>query len=217
MAITGELVASRKVPAEARAEIQREIIEVLKDLNTANKSELLRPAVLTAGDGIQALFVIASTIVKFISDLTDHLPGLRAAKHGIVFGVGAGSLSTGDLTEATGVEHLSGTCFHEARGALTKAKKSKTWAVFQGFGEGNDPTLTSLFELMGAIRSGWTDKQLEYTLDQRKLNKRIEVAKLHGVSPSVITESLQQSRYDAVRHGELAAHKILHHQFDLRG
>ncbi len=210
-AITGDLVASRKAEKAFRAKVQSEILRAIEDLNLDLGQGLARPAVLTAGDEIQALFRAPSRAVKFVQVIKDRLDGLAAPNQDIVFGVGWGALSTGLLPEAASVEQLDGTCFHHARETLTLAKKQKTWVMFQGFGTDNDRTLTSLFELMGAIRAGWTNKQSCYTIDLRELGQRLAVARRHGVSPSVITESLQLSHFDAIINGEEAARLILHH------
>ncbi|MFT7462374.1 MAG: hypothetical protein ACI9EF_000714 [Pseudohongiellaceae bacterium] len=85
----------------------------------------------------------------------------------------------------------------------------KAWVVFQGFDTVDDRTLTSLFELMGAIRVEWTSKQSLYTVELRSLGKRIQVARKMRVSPSVVTESLQLSRFDAILNGEEAARLVL--------
>lgn len=208
-AVTGDLVASKKASPAFRAEVQKETLKVIEELNEDLGQDLARPAALTAGDEIQALFCVPSRAVKFVQVIKDRLYGSATPNQEIVFGVGWGALSTGLLPEAASVEQLDGTCFHRARETLTMAKKQKTWVVFQGFGTDNDRTLTSLFELMGAIRAGWTIKQSCYTVDLRELGQRIAVARRHGVSPSVITESLQLSRFDAIMHGEEAARLIL--------
>jgi SatD family (SatD) len=212
-AVTGDLVASRKASPASRAKVQQETLKVIEELNKDLQQDLARPAVLTGGDEIQALFRVPSRAVEFVQVIRDRLYSSATPHQDIVFGVGWGALSTGLLPEATSVEQLDGTCFHLARETLTIAKKRKTWVVLHGFGTDEDRTLTSLFELMGAIRAGWTIKQSRYTVDLRELGQRISVARLHGVSPSVITESLQQSHIEAIMNGEEAARLILH-QFD---
>jgi len=225
-AVTGDLVASRKASGAERAEVQRETLLIIEKLNQDLGQDLARPAVLTAGDEVQALFRVPSRAVAFVQVIKDHLYGSSAPNQDIVFGVGWGVLSTGLLPEAASVEQLDGTCFHHARETLTAAKKQKIWVVFQGFGADNDRTLTSLFELMGAIRAGWTTTQSGYTVAFRKLEedlkkeqgvaRRIDVARKVGRSPSVVTESLQLSHYDAIRNGEETARRILQ-QFDPTG
>ncbi|MFT5286071.1 MAG: hypothetical protein ACI8TQ_002239 [Planctomycetota bacterium] len=212
-AVTGDLVASKKAPADFRAKVQRETIKVINELNHELDEYLVRPAVLTAGDEIQALFSAPSQVVRFVQTIKDRLYGAGEPTQDIVFGLGWGPLSTGLLTEALTVEHLDGPCFHQARETLNMAKKKQTWVVLKGFGEELDRTLCSLFELMSSIRGDWTAKQSWYTVELRRLGKRIALAEYLGKSPSVITESLQRSHFDAILNGEQAVRCILQ-QFD---
>ncbi|MCP3920035.1 MAG: hypothetical protein GY711_31280 [bacterium] len=214
-AVTGDLVASRQQPHGDRAELQRQAIQVLQELNDELQHDLARPAVLTAGDEIQALFSAPSRLVRFVQAIKDRLFGPTDPRHDVVFGVGWGALSTGLLPEAKGVEQLDGACFHRARAMLGVARKQKTWVVFQGFGAEDDRVLTSLFELMGAIRSGWTTTQSTYADGLREGDRRIDVARHFGVSPSVITESLQLSHYESIVNGEETARTVLR-RFDPR-
>ncbi len=212
-ALTGDLVASKRRAPDFRATIQKEALQVLTELNEKLGDHLARPLVLTAGDEIQGLFHTPSSVVEAVQVIKDRLFGSAAAGQEIVFGIGRGPLSTGLLPEARSVEQLDGPCFHQARAMLQRAKKQKVWAVFGGFGETEDEVLNSLFELMGAIRAGWTTTQSLYIQDLRELGKRILVASRRGVSPSVVTESLQLSRFRAIENGEETARSILR-QFD---
>lgn len=212
-AITGDLVASSKKDPAVRAKVQQEALRVLVELNEQLGDHLARPLVLTAGDEIQGLFSAPSALVEAAQVIKDRLFGSADPVQEVVFGVGWGPLSTGLLPEAQSVEQLDGPCFHRARATLTRAKKQRLWAVFKGFGELEDAALNSLFELMGAIRAGWTGKQSFYTQELRALGKRIEVARKHHLSPSVVTESLQLSRFRAIENGEETARAILR-QFD---
>ncbi len=208
-ALTGDLVASRESTPSFRRKVQTETLSVLRELNQGVGPDLVAPLALTAGDEIQGLFRAPSRIVEVVQVVKDRLFGSEPPHQDIVFGVGWGPLSTGLLPEAESVEHLDGPCFHLAREALASARKRKTWTVFAGFGESSDPILNSLFELMGALRTGWTVVQSSYITDLRDLGKRIDVARRRGVSPSVVTESLQSSHFEVVRRGEETARQVL--------
>jgi len=178
-------------------------------MNGKSGDRLARPLVLTAGDEIQGLLRVPSEVVRIIQEIRDFLFGAAVPGQEIVFGIGRGALSTGLLPEARLVGQLDGPCFHRARSMLERAKREKVWAAFEGFGELEDVALNSLFELMGAIRATWTPIQSATIQELRRLGKRIEVARHMGVSPSVVTESLQASRFSAVDRGEAAARRIL--------
>lgn len=95
-----------------------------------------------------------------------------------------------------------------------------------------DATLDALFGLMGSLRASWTGtqarhvasfraeqaRQLKEELDEppdrthrdkgiRGLRRRL--AELEDVSPSVITESLQGSSFEAIREAEFAVEDLL--------
>lgn len=209
VALTGDLVASRLQPPESRTDVQQKVLGFLEGMNGKLGDQLARPLVLTAGDEIQGLLRVPSEVVRIIQELRDFLDGATEPGQEIVFGIGRGTLSTGLLPEARYVGQLDGPCFHRARSMLERAKKERIWATFEGFGELEDVALNSLFELMGAIRDRWTLIQSKTALHSRRLGKRIEVARYLGVSPSVVTESLQASRFRAVENGEAAARRIL--------
>lgn len=209
LALTGDLVDSRKLPPDARAALQRALIDQLERVSSDLAADLVRPATLTAGDEVQALLARPMGAVELIRVVTDRLAELDDPGSEIVFGVGWGALSTGLLEGARSVEQLDGPCFHNARHALEQAKKNKAWAVFAGFGAGEDAALSSIFQLMGAIRSDWTSIQRQSIRELRTLGKRSAVAQSRGVSPSVVTESLQAAHFDAVSGGEAAARAVL--------
>jgi len=162
---------------------------------------------LTAGDEIQALFRTPDRIVHAVRYLSDNIHPVSFA-----FGLGYGSLSTGNIPKppraTRNVARLDGHCFHTARDALDRAKHDGTWLVANGFGEFLDLSISTTSELLGAIRRGWTEKQLGYMMAARE-KSQAEVARQHGVSPSVVSESLKSASYDAVLHGEAMVEQLL--------
>ena len=207
-AVTGDLVGSRKLAPAEREALQVDTLEALRELNERYEEFWVghgQRAVLTAGDEIQALFREPNVTGDFIQALTESVGGPSR----IAFGVGHGALSTGVLRGVGSVELLDGPCFHHARASLIRAKKQKLWAVFSGFGGVHDEILTSVFELMGALRSGWTETQVKYAASARLLGKRLDVARQHDVSPSVVTESLQRAHFDALTNAEKAVRILM--------
>jgi hypothetical protein len=207
-AITGDLVGSKALAPTDRVHAQRATLAVLEALDAEWARAFVRPLIVTAGDEVQGLLRDPAPVPEILRRLTDRLDALEVPS-AIAFGVGFGPLSTGELSEAARVEELDGPCFHRAREALQRAKRAKLWVVHEGLGEVEDLVLDSLFELMGAIRSGWTPTQKLYIREARRRERRIDVAKHVGVSPSVVTESLQSSHFDALRRAEEAARAFL--------
>lgn len=209
VALVGDLVASRR--SSSRARIQAAVLAVAEELSSRLGDALAAPVTLTAGDEIQALFRKPSRVVEVVQELSDRLYG-AALDQRVVFGCGRGAVSTDPPPRTGRVENVAwvdGPCFHHARAALERARKADVWTVFEGFSEELDPLLTSLFDLMGAIRSGWTARQSLYAVTVRHREFQKEVAAELGVNPSVVSESLRAAHFQAVRRAEEAARGAL--------
>lgn len=206
LAWTARPVEPRQTTVPPRASQQASLLDAVAALNAELQHVLVRPVALTAGDEIQGLLRVPSRVMECLQRLEDALA--MGGRLGLAVGIGWGPLATG-LQPQAAVEPLDGPCFHHARSALERAQKTKRWAVCVGFGPPFDEALSSLFELMGATRSSWTATQAAHTVELRALGKRIAVARARDVSPSVVTESLQSARYDAVAHGEDAVRALL--------
>ena len=218
LALIGDLVASR-LHAD-RAGVQAALGALLADLNRElGPTVLAAPLALTAGDEIQALFrklpraaprPRAHRAVEALQRITDELATFEQP---VVFGLGLGVISTGPLPpppgQAESAAVLDGSCFHRAREALERAQKSRGWVACSGFPSDFNIMLDGLFEVMGALRSGWTAKQRSYALDMRRLERQKDLAELHHVSPSVVSESLKAASFEAILHGEEAARLLL--------
>ena len=217
-ALIGDLVTSRATGDRPR--VQHELRELLPRLNDSLGAESLAAGfVLTAGDEVQALFRAPSRAVEAIRRVTDRLSA-APFEQGIAFGLGYGRLSTEELppapAQAENVALLDGPCFHLAREGLEAIKKEKSWVRARGFGAREDVVVDGLFELMAAIRGGWTAKQGWYALQTRELEQQKKVAELSGVSPSVVSESLKAAHFEAILKGERAARRLLE-SFDPEG
>ncbi len=199
VALIGDLVASRELSDRGR--VQRRLKAILEDLNLRlGRKSLAAPLALTAGDEFQGLLRSPDAAVAILVRLAEDLFPLR-----IIYGLGRGTLST---PVGRQVAALDGPCFHRARGAIEIARAQGRWLVADGFGAPSDQILSSLFRLMDAIRAGWTEKQMRYAREARGMLRK-DVAARFKVSPSVVSESLKASSFDAVRDGEEAARALL--------
>jgi hypothetical protein len=214
LALIGDLVASRQNPR--RVELQETLQRLLFELNRElGPRALAAPLALTAGDEVQGLFrdverSVQPGVVGALQKLTDELAPLEQP---IVFGLGFGPLSTGPLPPPPGQAEnpalLDGPCFHHARTALERAQKHGRWVMCVGFEPTMDKVLDSQFELMGAIRAGWTAKQRVYAGEKRQLELQKDLAQRHNVSPSVVSESLKAASFEAIQRGEYAVLHLL--------
>lgn len=198
LALIGDVVASRRT--EDRARLQRRLGAGVAELNEELAAALAAPLRVVAGDEVQGLFSRPPALVDAVVRISDHLFPAR-----IAFGAGWGGLTT-DL--ASDVTMVDGPCFHRAREALEDGGRSGAWVRLRGGPDPLDEVASALFRLMGELRAGWAEKQALYSRDARgRLQK--EVAERHGVSPSVISESLKAAHFDALLEGEAAARSLL--------
>jgi hypothetical protein len=198
-ALIGDLVGSKGLPD--RAALQKRLQSQFKSLNRQlGRQSLAAPLAFTAGDEFQALLLRPQAGATIAFELADALHPVR-----ITFGLGWGGLST---ALGTDVGSLDGPCFHRARAAQETASGQGQWLVASGFGESIDSAVSALFLLMDVIRRGWTDKQAQYVRAARGQIQK-EVAGRFGVSPSVISESLQAASFEPLRAGEEAVHELL--------
>ncbi len=198
-ALIADVVESRDLAD--RAEFQRRLLDALSTVNAdLGEDVLAAPLALTAGDEFQGFFRRPEGVVPAVVALADVLRPAR-----LVYGLGWGALSTDPSPR---VAEMDGPCFHRARQALEATRAVGGWVTASGFGAAADPTVTALFRLLDAVRSRWTDKQALYAREVRgRLQK--QVAREHGVSPSVVSESLKAAAFDAVREGERALASFL--------
>lgn len=217
VALIGDLVASRTLPAKQREDLQEHLRLWLEGLNKNLGPALAAPLTLTAGDEIQGLFRKPSTLVEVIQELTDRMFQLKGQPHAL-FGAGRGVLTTGRIPASPGraatPAMLDGPAFHLARAALEHVQHEGVWTRFLGFDEPLESALDALFGLMGTIRERWTENQGRVSYRMRgwaeaSSPSQRALAKWMQVSPSVISETLKASRHFQLREGEEAARRLL--------
>ena len=194
LALIGDVRGSRRHPD--RAALQSSLRDALEAANAAHE-----PAValaITAGDELQGLLAAeqAARAVDLLVELTETLHPVELS-----FGLGWGPLAT-RLEPGGSVSELDGPCFHRARDALERAKKESSWTRIEGLGPDLYALVSGVFGLMAAVRAGWTGKQAAYVRDARRAERYKDVAELHSVVPSVVTESLQAAQYRAMLRAE---------------
>lgn len=200
-ALSGDLVGSRAL--EDRSGVQRRLLATLERQNHDLAPHVVAaPLRVTDGDGVQGLLRSdgAGAIVDIVVGIEDALYPAS-----MTWGVGRGTLST-DLHDD--VAALDGPCFHRARRALDAARHDAVWLRSEGLGGPHDSVLGSLFGLMGAVRSRWTDVQARYVREVRGRLQR-EVAERLGVSEPAVSKGLTAARFAAVEEAEGAARALL--------
>jgi len=197
-AIIGDLVGSRQMTD--RGGVQLRFSEAVAEVNEAVHTNLAVPLKLTAGDEVQGITSRPETLVEIMVCLSDALAPARFS-----WGWGYGELMT-DLGDD--VSLLDGPCLHRARDAVETAKKSSSWLEISGFPEPSAQVLSALMNLIGSIRSDWTDRQAEVVRESRG-RLQVEAAERLGVGPSTVSRTLSAAHASRVFAGEEAAAALL--------
>lgn len=193
LAIIGDLAGSRRLPD--RSVIQQRLEGALVRLNGSLPAGALASRfVITVGDEFQGMLRQPDAALTALLHLEEAEPAIR-----IRYGIGWGSLATPLRRDAIGMD---GPCFHHARGALMASKQHDRWAAVRGFGPVEDRVLDSMFAMLAALRTAWTEKQARTVALARAADTQKSVAEALAVSPSVVSEALKAAHWEAVREGE---------------
>ena len=201
LAVIGDLRRSREDLDRARTQLRLEA--ALESINRKFAGDLAARFIITLGDEFQGLLKIPGDVFRVIKDIDHDLEGLP-----IRFGLGWGSLSTESRPEAIGMD---GPCFHHARAAILRSKDEDRAVVVAGFGEQADLALNGVLALMEGVRQRWKPAQAETVrlMTGRSLQK--EVAKLRGVSTSVVSETLKSTLYRPMLESEHSLELLMNH------
>ena len=196
--LIGDLVASREL--DNRSDIQTKFQDAISFLNQTVGDQLAAPLKLTAGDEVQGLTQEPQVFVDIITHTSEALVPVELS-----WGIGFGDLAT---TFAPDVARLDGPCFHRAREAVEGAKKASSSLEVRGIEEPDGGLLSAIMNLIGSVRSAWTERQLEVV---RKARCRVqtEVARSLNVEPSTVSRTLALAHYRPVLEGEDAARALL--------
>lgn len=197
-AIIGDLVRSREMAD--RAAVQLRFRRAVEEVNQTVGDHLAVPLKVTAGDEVQAVTDHPEALVDVMVALSDAL-----VPEGLAWGWGYGELTT-DLGDD--VSLLDGPCLHRAREAVEAAKKRSSWLEISGMSEPSGQVLSALMNLIGSIRSGWTERQAEVVRVSRG-RLQIETAERLGVDPSTVSRTLSAAHASRVVAGEEAARALL--------
>jgi len=149
-ALIGDAIASRRLPAPARARLQQELRAALADVNRRWRPALTARFAITLGDEFQGLLARPDAVWDIVHHVRARLPDTDW-----VIACGRGALATPPPPRATAPE-LDGPCFHEARTALERAKDARSVLAFGGFAE---PRLAALASYYSALYWSWTRRQ----------------------------------------------------------
>lgn len=147
VALIGDAVASRRLPARARSGLQDDLGTSLKEVNRRWRRVVAAGFAVTLGDQFQGLLSEPGPAWDITHWLRAALPQVDWV---VAMGRGPIHTSLGRTAPET-----DGPCFHRAREALEAAKLRRLVLAFGGFGAGLD----GLAEYYSALYWGWTPRQ----------------------------------------------------------
>lgn len=198
VALIGDLVGSRDM--DDRSSVQELVRQAIDELNEELGETTVAPITLTGGDEWKTLIDKPSRVVDVIDRMSDALHPLQ-----VRWGAGRGELHT-PLVEEVGA--LDGPCFHYARAAIEEASREKKWVHVKGFLPLHDEVLSALFSVLGALRTSWTDHQIEYIRAVRGRTQK-EAARELGLDRTTVARGLGRAHYAEYRRGIDAISSLL--------
>lgn len=161
LAIIGDLVGSRALDDQKRAEVQQRFKAGLDGINRSFAAEIASRFLITAGDEMQGILRRPLRTYEIIRKLQIQLSPTE-----IVLGLGYGILTTEIGEYAVGAD---GPAFHRARRALEQAKEER-----KAYGKSilrevrlnsdealPDKVINALYLALAVMKNSWTDRQRE--------------------------------------------------------
>jgi len=206
VAVIGDMVNSREVPAARRPAVQKHFQELMTALNREYRGALAARFAITLGDEFQGLLqtsvVLPDLIWKLEEDFSDRQ--LRV-------GLGLGTLDTPLQHYAINIDCPA---LHAAREAIEIAAKNDILGgVFRGFGH-LDEVLSGMARILYFHRSRWTLAQRKIINLLRNGMSQSEAADHLRVSRQVVSKQVASTGWSAYRSAENAWRIILRDYVD---
>ena len=192
--IIADVSGSKQLSGRNRYQTQLFMKSAIVQINEQFADLIEAPFTITKGDEFQGLLTdmaAAFEIVLAFEKLTFPVK-LR-------FGVGVGTVFK--MGSHLPIE-MDGPAFHHANAALNLAKKRKcTYCINTNYDE-IDLLPNTIFELMTAIKTRWTERHYRLYWNYQDLGTYREVAALESVTPQAICDTLKNMRANSVRAAE---------------
>ena len=198
--ITVDLRKSRMLAD--REAIQRDILNLIKELNSRFKSDILAEFMMTLGDEFQGVLKSPKKALEVFRYIKKKLPA------SFYCGVGVGGIDTPLSNKPS---EMDGPAFHRSRDALDEAKKKKLDIVVKSGNHELDSLVNILMKLTLYIRGRWSKRQreiIEY-IESREGIMEKEVAKHFNVSRQYISKVIKESGWRIVKEAEQLADKYM--------
>jgi SatD family protein len=194
IALIGDVIASRALPAPDRARLQRRLRAAIPDFNRRWRRSLAARFAVTLGDEWQCLLTSAAPIWEIA-----HVIRATLAEVEWVIACGRGPVTT-PLARGVAAPEVDGPCFHEARAALDGAKRSRRLFGFRGFGPA-EALLNGFASYYAALHWSWTPRQ-RHAAKLLRRGGRALVAEQLRVSPSAVSHLARRMAWPLVAAGD---------------
>lgn len=195
IALIADMVKSRELTREERADVQERFSEFIHDLNGKYRHAILARFVITLGDEFQGLLSDPSVVPDLMWDL--HY---KFQTRPLRVGVGFGLIDTPIGRNAINID---GPALHQARNAIDLAKREKLLGgVFSGFGETYDSAFNGFARLLQHHRSRLKRQQRRVIELLRQSRMQIAIARELGVSRQAVSLYARAAGWEAYHEGE---------------
>lgn len=211
IALIGDIIESKKI--QDRAQVQQQLLRLMKELNWQYQDYLISPFTVTTGDEFQALFSPNSYMFQIIDQLS-----VAFSPYEIRFGIGVGDM----ITEINKEQSIGsdGPAYWLAREAINHIHDKNDYginhiSVFLA-NEEVSWTVNAMLAACSFIQSKWTEVQ--YDVLKQLLAENIydetfshkEIARLLGITPSAFNKRIKASGLKIyLRNKRVAMNQIL--------
>ena len=211
IALIGDIIESKKI--QDRAQVQQQLLRLMKELNWQYQDYLISPFTVTTGDEFQALFSPNSYMFQIIDQLS-----VAFSPYEIRFGIGVGEM----VTEINKEQSIGsdGPAYWLAREAINHIHDKNDYginhiSVFLA-NEEVSWTVNAMLAACSFIQSKWTEVQ--YDVLKQLLTENIydetfshkEIARSLGITPSAFNKRIKASGLKIyLRNKRVAMNQIL--------
>lgn len=150
--LIADAVDSRSLSPAARATLQSDLHDYLRDLNRTYRRDLVARFAITLGDELQCLLRDGRAVWAIGHQIRHAFPEVDW-----IAACGLGPITTKLSVDAPPpADEVDGPCFHEARAALEVAKRERRILAFGGF---TNPLLDAFGAYYSALYWSWTATQ----------------------------------------------------------
>ncbi|MDK8090581.1 SatD family protein [Streptococcus intermedius] len=211
IALIGDIIESKKI--QDRAQVQQQLLRLMKELNWQYQDYLISPFTVTTGDEFQALFSPNSYMFQIIDQLS-----VAFSPYEIRFGIGVGEM----VTEINKEQSIGsdGPAYWLAREAINHIHDKNDYGInhISVFLADEEVTWTvnAMLAACSFIQSKWTEVQ--YDVLKQLLTEDIydetfshkEMARSLGITPSAFNKRIKASGLKIyLRNKRVAMNQIL--------